>query len=845
MYSSRDKLIEVPSSTGTLTIALAGNPNSGKTTIFNALTGLRQKVANYPGVTVEKKTGKCKLPDGRRADVIDLPGTYSLISRSPDETVAMEVLRGIRADTPPPDIVVVVVDASNLQRNLYLVSQLIELGRPMVVALNMMDVAERRGVAVSPAALERELGVPVIPIVGHKREGIAQLKAAIVGARVAPMPDWPLPEAMKEELLLMGGGLAILDTHSSTFKQDLSAGAHDWANTSPPRAWICQGNDRIRRLDRYQALAERLLIGDRAADVRDIATQEPVASLLSEAIGRMSDLGLDPMQADIEAHYHWIEKVAQGSMAVGDQIPKAERFADTVLDYESAKARTLTERVDAVLIHKVWGFFYFGLIMATIFVSIFWLAKPLMDGIQGGIDWLGALVARGLPEAGPLRPLVTDGIFKGVGAVVVFVPQIALLFFFLAILEDSGYLARAAFLMDRVLAKVGLHGKSFIPLLSSFACAIPGIMATRTIENRKERLATILIAPFMSCSARLPVYTLLIGTFFAAWGAWAQAGIMLGLYAIGIIAAAGTAWIFKRTLMKGPTSAFILEMPTYKLPQWSQIARQVWFNTRAFLTKAGTTIFCLSVVLWAMTYYPRLPSERVAEVETAIPLRPITANILFMDAGVYVYMPHDGYSRIMLALPGVPGAASKLPIPEVNWWEINNHTYRAEQDMSALTPAQRKEWAEQQQGLERAKAVAAAQRDYSIAGWLGHAMEPIIRPLGFDSKMGIGLLGAFAAREVFVSTMAITYGAGDKDKTEDLSTAMRNDTYPDGRPVWTPLVAVSLLVWFVLAMQCMSTLAIVRRETGGWGWPVFMLVYMNGLAYVVSLAVFQVGRLFL
>jgi ferrous iron transport protein B len=778
MSSCCDKPLEHASPPGTLTIALAGNPNSGKTTIFNALTGLRQKVANYPGVTVEKKTGRCKLPDGRRADVIDLPGTYSLISRSPDETVAMEVLRGLRPDMPPPDVVVVVVDASNLQRNLYLVSQLVELGRPMVVALNMMDVAERRGVSVSPAALERELGVPVIPIIGHKRQGIAQLKEAIAHARVAPMPDWPLPDAMKEELLLMGGGLAILDTHGSTFKQDLSAGPHDWANTSPPRAWICQGNDRIRRLDRYQALAERLLIGDRASDVRGIVNQEPVASLLAAAMSRMAELGVEPIQADIEAHYCWIEEVARRSMVKVDALSVAGTRADKVLDYRAPKLGTLTDRVDAILIHRVWGFLYFGLIMATIFVSIFWLAKPLMDGIQGGIDWLGALVARGLPEAGPLRPLVTDGIFKGVGAVVVFVPQIALLFFFLAILEDSGYLARAAFLMDRLLAKVGLHGKSFIPLLSSFACAIPGIMATRTIENRKDRLATILVAPFMSCSARLPVYTLLIGTFFAAYGAWTQAGIMLALYALGIVAAAGTAWIFKRSLLKGPTSAFILEMPTYKLPQWSQLARQVWFNTSAFLTKAGTTIFCLSVVLWAMTYYPRLPEKESAKVSA------------------YYENPSN--------------------------YASGNEAAR-----------------------QMDKALAAAQRDYSLAGRLGHAMEPVIRPLGFDSKMGIGLLGAFAAREVFVSTMAITYGAGDKDATSDLSTAMRNDKYPDGRPVWTPLVAVSLLVWFVLAMQCMSTLAIVRRETGGWGWPIFMLIYMNGLAYLVSLAVFQVGKMFL
>ncbi len=609
---------------GTLTVALAGNPNSGKTTIFNALTGLRQKVANYPGVTVEKKTGKCKLPGGRVASVIDLPGTYSLISRSPDEVVAMQVLRGLRVDTPAPDLVVVVVDASNLQRNLYLVSQLIELGRPMVVALNMMDVAQRRGTMVDAAALERELGVPVVPLVGHKRKGIDLLKAAIAGATVAPLPNWPLPDAMREELLLVGGGLAILDSEEgSGFHVSGSDGGTarvaELGTAARPRAWICRGDDGARHLDRYQAIAERLLIGDRAEDIAGIAQREPIASLLASATTRLMAVGIDPMQADIEAHYRWIEKVVHAS-SVGGEIGTARLQGDGVeevtgeargagtLDNATARARPLSERIDRVLIHKFWGLIIFALIMGTLFVTLFWLARPIMDVIDGGVKWLAGVTTARMGE-GPVRALLKDGIFGGVGVVVVFVPQIALLFLFLAVLEDSGYLARAAFLMDRLLAKVGLHGKSFIPLLSSFACAIPGIMATRTIESRKDRLATIFVAPFMSCSARLPVYTLLIGAIFASSAAVTKAGIMLGLYGLGIVAAAGTAWLFKRSLLKGGVSSFILEMPTYKVPQLSQIARQVWTNTRAFLTKAGTTIFCLSVILWAMSYYPRLPGR--------------------------------------------------------------------------------------------------------------------------------------------------------------------------------------------------------------------------------------------
>jgi ferrous iron transport protein B len=755
--------MSVSTSTATLTIALAGNPNSGKTTIFNALTGLRQKVANYPGVTVEKKTGRCKLHDGTWANVIDLPGTYSLISRSPDERVAMEVLRGLRPDTPAPDVVVVVVDASNLQRNLYLVSQLIELGRPLVVALNMMDVAHRRGIHVSAEKLQQLLGVPVVEVVGHKHRGIGDLKSQIANAKIAPLPDWPLPDAMKEELMLVGGGLAIL--HES---------------------------DDVHRLDRCRAIAERLLIGDRAGDIAELAGQKPVSQLLAHAVSRLEQLGIDPMQADVEAHYRWIEGVTQAvtlaQRGTGFQPVHAldahglETHA-TKLDY--APPRTATDKIDSVLIHKVWGLMVFAVIMATLFVSIFFLADPIMGAVESSIKWAGSLVSARLPD-GPIRDLWTDGIVAGVGGVLVFVPQIALLFFFLAILEDSGYLARAAFLMDRVLSKVGLHGKSFIPLLSSFACAIPGIMATRTIENRRDRLATIFVAPFMSCSARLPVYALLIGAFFASYGFWAKGLILLSLYGLGIVAAAATAWVFQRSLTKGPRAAFILEMPTYKIPQASQVARVVITSTWAFIAKAGTIIFCLSVVLWALMYYPRLPAPRVAEVESAVK----------QDYSIVKFDSSEDYAVQMREL--------------------------LQQD--------------------KARAVAGEQLRHSFAGRFGHAIEPVIRPLGYDWKMGVGLVGAFAAREVFVSTMGIVYSVGDDDEqTEPLKQQMQADRYPDGRKVWTPAVAVSLLVWFVLAMQCMSTLAIVKRETGGWKWPIGMLIYMNALAYVAALIVFQVG----
>ncbi|HEX5245338.1 MAG TPA: ferrous iron transport protein B [Tepidisphaeraceae bacterium] len=801
MSSCCQTLAEPTRGTAKLTVALAGNPNSGKTTLFNALTGLRQKVANYPGVTVEKKTGRCKLPDGSVADIIDLPGTYSLISRSPDEHVAMEVLRGLRADTPRPDVVIVVVDASNLQRNLYLVSQLIELGRPLVVALNMIDIAERRGLRVSAETLQRELGVPVIPVVGYKRKGIAELKAAIQKATVAPMPDWPLPHAMKEEVLLVGGGLAILDSP----EQLPGLASARFSATA--------------RLDGYRAMAERLLIGDRADDLKHVAAREPVSSLLNSASSRLQTLGIDPMQADVEAHYQWIEGVAQRVSSAGQQPTEAP-----ILSYEPR--RTLTQRVDAILIHKVWGLLVFALIMGALFVTLFWLAQPIMDAIQNGIKALGVWTTTHLSD-GPLKDLLNDGIFAGVGTVVVFVPQIALLFFFLAILEDSGYLARAAFLMDRLLAKTGLHGKSFIPLLSSFACAIPGIMATRTIENRRERLATILVAPFMSCSARLPVYTLLIGAFFASYGAVRQAGIMLACYALGIVAAAGTAWLFKRTLTGGPATSFILELPTYKIPQASQVARQVWMNTRAFLTKAGTTIFCLSVILWAMAYYPRLPQDRK---------NLITSDSARSRAKLDVFLGH---------FVPASGATTVNGTLQIKHLEMKSGNVEGTMVINGKMVSTQQIEQESKELVDRQ--VAAAQAEYSLSGRLGHFMEPALRPLGYDWKMGIGLVSAFAAREVFISSMGIVYSVGNVEdgKTADLASAMKADMYSSGpragKPVWTPIVAVSLLVWFVLAMQCMSTFAVVRRETGGWRWPIFMLVYMNALAYVVALLVYQVG----
>lgn len=729
----------------TFVIALAGNPNSGKTTLFNALTGLRQKVANYPGVTVEKKTGKTRLPDGTMVELIDLPGTYSLISRSPDESIAMQVLRGLLPDIPAPDVVICVVDASNLQRNLYLVSQLMELGRPLVIALNMMDIARRRGLHLSPERLSRALGVPVVPVVGHKHQGIDQLKQAVLQAKIAPLPAFPLPEPMTRAVHELAEALKEPNAH---------------------------------------ALAERLLTHDAAPDLERCLENRSIRHLVESLQNRLVEQHIDPVQADIEAHYHWIDQVS--AEAVEPACETLETSPDLSADKtgssneQSLRGKyapriTLTDRLDRILLHKVWGMLAFSAVMASLFIAIFILADPLMGATEDGITFLGSLLADRFPD-GPVKDLWTDGIVAGVGGVLVFVPQIAMLFLFLAILEDSGYLARAAFLMDRVLGKVGLNGKSFIPLLSSFACAIPGIMATRTIENRKDRLATIFIAPFMSCSARLPVYGLLIGTFFAAYSPWVRGGIMFACYALGVVAAVVTALVFHKTFMKTAPGSFVLELPSYKIPQVGQILRVMVTNTWAFVRRAGTIIFCLSVILWAMAYYPRLSSEKQQAISAQV--------------------AREGSST------------------------------RQEESVEQETE----------------RRLAAAQLEQSISGRIGHFIEPAIRPLGYDWKMGVGLIASFAAREVFVSQMGIVYATGDAEEdVAPLEQAMLADRYSDGSPVWTAPVAISLLVWFVLAMQCISTTAIVRRETGSWSWAIGQILYMNALAYVVALVVYQIA----
>ena len=651
-----------------LTIALAGNPNAGKTTLFNSLTGLKQKIANYPGVTVERKEGPWQL-NGKAANLIDLPGLYSLDATSLDEQIAREVITGEQAGIPKPDVIVAVVDSTNLERNLYLVTQLFEFGIPVVVALTMMDVFEKQKHQIDVEMLSTLLKVPVIPVTAKTARGRDELSRKVLEA--------------------------IGTTPAIPYEYDPAA-----ENAGP--------------------------------------------------------------HGKIFARYNYISQVVQESVWHNDH----------------AKHR-ISEKIDRVLTHKFFGLLILVGVLLVVFQAIFSWAKLPMDLLETVFGALQDLVRSSMPP-GVLAELISDGIIAGVGGVVVFLPQILLLFLFISLLEDSGYMARAAFLMDKLMSRVGLHGKAFLPLMSSFACAIPGIMATRTIESRRDRFATIMVAPFMSCSARLPVYTLMIGAFFT--GRYVLGFVSVGalllvlMYAIGVITAIIAAFVLKRTLLKAPPPPFIMELPPYRVPNLRTVLQNMWTRAGLFLKKAGTVILTLSIILWALMNFPRA-SQR-----------------------------------------DIDNAAAEI------------------QKTCECSP-------EEAQAKAETQAKANILQN-SVAGKVGHAIEPIISPLGYDWRVGIGLLSAYAAREVFVSTMSILYNVGKDEgaESDSLLEGVRNAKRDNGQPVWSPLLGVSTMLFFLLAMQCLSTLAVVRRETNSWRWPAFMLIYMSSLAYVVCLIVYQGGR---
>jgi ferrous iron transport protein B len=704
-------------------IVLAGNPNVGKTTLFNALTGLSAKVSNYPGITVEAKRGTLHLSGDKAADLHDLPGTYSLNARSAEEQIAFEAIVGANGATP--DAVVVVLDATQLARSAYLLLQCQELGARCVAALTMID--EAKTATAEPEALGAVLGCEVVAVTARTKLGLPQLTAAIERAiRSEPKPVWrwqPAPE-------LRARLAALRPALPTTWKAAGDASAHDalalWALTCIEPRTGGPDDDELEVSDALRA-----------------ATR---------------DKGSLDLDAPILARWTWLDR------EIGALTKKP-------ID------RSRTAKIDRILLNRVLGFGVFAGVMTLLFASLFWWSQPLIDQVDGLFGWIGERIGDAMGE-GIFTDFIVDGVIAGVGSVMVFLPQILLLFLFLGFLEDCGYLARVAYLMDRIMRTMNLHGRAFVPMLSGFACAVPAVMATRTMERRRDRILTMMVVPLMTCSARLPVYTLVIAALIPG-SALTQALLMVGMYLFSVVTALAAAWVMSKTVkpLKAKRLPFLIELPPYRFPRVGDVLRMMWGKSSVFLREAGTVILACSIVLWALLAFPRELPEGSPDYDAMIE--------------------------------------------------------KAETD-------------EAKQALEAEKAGELVKHSYG--GRLGHAIEPVIEPLGFDWKIGVGIIGAFAAREVFVSTLGIVYSvgevdAGDDEATKPLRVALSEAKKPDGSKAYTPLVGLSLMIFFALACQCMSTLAVVKRETGGWKWPAFLFTYMTVLAWVVSFAVYQVGRL--
>jgi ferrous iron transport protein B len=689
-------------------VALIGNPNTGKSTLFNALTGLNQKIGNFPGVTVEKKTGYSQLPDGRKAEIIDLPGTYSLYPKSKDESIVFSVLAEKETGLTP-DLVVVILDATNLKRNLLLYTQVADLKIPVIIALNMIDLAKKSGIIIDINLLAKKLGVPVVPVSARKLEGITELKTAISFAN-----KFALQQASIDVTAIAP---ELIESISQEIKTDNPYFALQLAHQHENLVFLTPAeSDRIEELEKEHSFHSQ-------------------KAQATETIAR----------------YSYINDV----------------LYDTVKTPVTAHDETHSNKIDKILTHKVFGFIIFLGILLFMFQAIFsWSAYPmslieeLFVWIQGGL--------RNILPVGPLTNLLIDGVIAGLSGVMVFIPQIAILFAFISILEDTGYMSRVTFMMDKIMRKVGLNGKSVVPLIGGFACAVPSIMSTRTIENWKDRMITIMVTPLVTCSARLPVYTLLIALVVPNRNVWwlfnLQGLALTGMYLLSLVSAVVVAYVMKYILKSRERGYFIMELPVYRMPRWNNVLFSMYERAKTFVLEAGKVIIAVSIILWVLSSYA--PGDRFEKIE---------------------------------------------------------QKYQQPQYTKTIKPD------------ELNRIVSSEKLENSYAGVLGHVIEPVIKPLGFDWKIGIALITSFAAREVFVGTMATIYSVdGNADRIESVQEKMRNAKNPQGQPVFSLAVAFSLMMFYAFAMQCASTVAVVYRETKDWRWPAAQFAYMTVLAYAAA-----------
>jgi ferrous iron transport protein B len=695
-------------------VALVGNPNTGKSTLFNALTGLNQKIGNFPGVTVDKKIGYTQLPDGRRAEIIDLPGTYSLYPKSRDESIVFSVLAE-KATELTPDLIVVIIDATNLKRNLLLYTQVADLKIPVIIALNMIDLSKKAGIDIDINKLAEKLGVPIIPVSARKIEGIGELKTAISYANKFALQQ----ESIDVSALAPGMIESIskeIDTDNPYFALQL-AHQHETLKFLTPAQ-----SDRIEELEKEHGFHSQ-------------------KAQASETIAR----------------YNYINDL----------------LYDTVKTPVTAHDESISNKIDKVLTHKVFGFIIFMGILLFMFQSIFAWSEYPMSLIEDLFVWIEGGLRTILP-AGPLVSLLIDGVVAGLSGVMVFIPQIAILFAFISVLEDTGYMSRVTFMMDKIMRKVGLNGKSVVPLIGGFACAVPSIMSTRTIENWKDRMITIMVTPLVACSARLPVYTLLIALVVPNRNVWwifnLQGLALTGMYVLSLVSAVVVAYVMKFILKSRERGYFIMELPVYRMPRWNNVLFSMYERAKTFVLEAGKVIIAVSVILWVLSSYG--PGNRFANIEKK---------------------------------------------------------YQQPQYTKTMTP----------DSLTRV--ISTEKLESSYAGVLGHVIEPVIKPLGFDWKIGIALITSFAAREVFVGTMATIYSVeGDADRIDSVQDKMRNAKNPNtGKPVFNLAVAFSLMMFYAFAMQCASTVAVVYRETKDWRWPAAQFVYMTALAYGAAFLVYN------